>query len=75
MKSFTVINMGYPMDVHSSDCKDLSSAKYRRAEKDYKIQGETVEEAVAAETNALNADFDHPYSSTDLFRVFPCCQK
>lgn len=74
MKTFIVINQGYPMDVHAENCKDLNSPKYRREPKDWKIKGETVEAAVAAETTSLNADFDHPYDSTELFRIFPCCK-
>lgn len=63
------------MHVHSADCRDLNMPKYRRAAKDYVLQGETVEAAVTEEATALNAQFDRPYALEELFTIFPCCHK
>ena len=72
MKTFVVIRTDYPMEVHALGCADLTR---KRLSTDWKIEGDTVDAAVAAETKHLNSEFDDEYAQSDLFRILPCCRK
>lgn len=75
MKTFIVLRTDYPMEVHAVGCKDLSSRKNRSLDQDWKITGETIEQAVTEATADLNADFEAGYPEHEVFRVMPCCKK
>ena len=71
---FEVINNGYPLEVHRAGCRNIAKKLRGRGSDGWLIEGDTVDSAVALETETLNSQFDAPYKSTDLFTIYPCCR-
>jgi hypothetical protein len=67
---FTVINTGYPMEVHKAGCRDIAK---KARDNHWNIEGEDVTAAVAAEAAHLNSQFDNEYAVEELFEIYPCC--
>ena len=71
MKQFQVIRTDYPMEVHAVGCRDLSR---KGCDLDWKISGATAQDAVKAEAQELNSQFESSYADSELFRIMPCCK-